>query len=102
GARVFSADAPTRLYTQAVASRAADRLRARGVDVRRGGGDRAGTLARVLRELGRDGMLGVLLEGGGRIAARALREGLVDRVVLHVAPKLVGGDGRPALGSLGV
>lgn len=99
--RVFSG-APTRLYTRADGSRAAERLRARGVDVRRGGGDRPGTLARVLGELGAEGFLSVLLEGGGTLAARALGEGLVDRVIVHLAPKLVGGDGRAALASLGV
>jgi len=31
-----------------------------------------------------------------------LREGLVDEVHWFAAPKLLGGDGRPALGSLGV
>jgi diaminohydroxyphosphoribosylaminopyrimidine deaminase / 5-amino-6-(5-phosphoribosylamino)uracil reductase len=100
--RVFSGAAPTRLYTADVGSPAAARLRERGVDVRRGGGDRPGTLGRVLADLGGEGFLGVLLEGGGTLAARALREGLVDRVILHLAPKLVGGDGRAALASLGV
>jgi diaminohydroxyphosphoribosylaminopyrimidine deaminase/5-amino-6-(5-phosphoribosylamino)uracil reductase len=44
----------------------------------------------------------VLVEGGGRLAAALLREGLVDEVHWFAAPKLLGGDGRPALGSLGV
>jgi diaminohydroxyphosphoribosylaminopyrimidine deaminase/5-amino-6-(5-phosphoribosylamino)uracil reductase len=46
--------------------------------------------------------MGVLVEGGGGVAARALREGVVDRVILFVAPKLVGGDGLPAIDGLGV
>jgi len=101
-ARVFSKPERTRLYTLADSSPKAERLRRRGVVVRRGAGDRPGSLGRVLRDLARSGVKSVLIEGGGRVAARALREGLVDRLAMFVALKLVGGDGRAALGSLGV
>jgi diaminohydroxyphosphoribosylaminopyrimidine deaminase/5-amino-6-(5-phosphoribosylamino)uracil reductase len=102
-ARVFRvAPKRTRLYTTAETSAKAARLRRRGVEVRRGGGDRAGALRRVLEDLGRCGVKSVMIEGGGRVAARALREGLVDRVTLFFAPKLLGGDGRPMVGALGL
>jgi len=42
----------------------------------------------------------VLLEGGGRVAASFLAAGLVDEVVLHVAPRVFGADGVPAFGPL--
>jgi len=42
------------------------------------------------------------LEGGGTVAAEALRARAVDRVVLFLAPALLGGDGVPAIGQLGV
>jgi diaminohydroxyphosphoribosylaminopyrimidine deaminase/5-amino-6-(5-phosphoribosylamino)uracil reductase len=57
-------------------------------------------LERVLSLLGRSGLTEVLVEGGGRLAAALLREGLVDEVHWFAAPKLLGGDGRPALGPL--
>lgn len=59
-------------------------------------------LRRGLAELGSRGLAEVLVEGGGDIAATLLREGLVDELHWFVAPRLVGGDGWPALGSLGV
>jgi diaminohydroxyphosphoribosylaminopyrimidine deaminase/5-amino-6-(5-phosphoribosylamino)uracil reductase len=44
----------------------------------------------------------LLVEGGGGLAAALLRAGLVDRVHFYSAPLLIGGDGLPVLGSLGV
>lgn len=52
--------------------------------------------ARVLEELGRRGLGSVLVEGGGVLAGRLLKEELVDRIYLIVAPILLGGDGVPA------
>ncbi len=101
-ARVFDGAAPTRLYTRSPDAAKAKRLRARGTDVRRGGRDRPGSLRRVLRDLARDGVKSVLVEGGAGLAARALTDGVVDRLILFLAPKLVGGDGVPAVGPLGV
>jgi diaminohydroxyphosphoribosylaminopyrimidine deaminase/5-amino-6-(5-phosphoribosylamino)uracil reductase len=43
-----------------------------------------------------------LIEGGGVLAARALGGRLVDRIALFIAPKLIGGDGRPMVGALGI
>ncbi len=43
----------------------------------------------------------LLLEGGPTLAAAFLREGLVDEVVLHLAPKLLGA-GAPLVGDLGI
>jgi diaminohydroxyphosphoribosylaminopyrimidine deaminase/5-amino-6-(5-phosphoribosylamino)uracil reductase len=34
----------------------------------------------------------LLIEGGGRVAGSALRQGIVDRVVLFYGPKIYGGD----------
>ncbi len=59
-------------------------------------------LRTLLRRLAGRGVSSVLLEGGADLASTALREGVVHRVALFVAPMLVGGDGRPMLGSLGV
>jgi diaminohydroxyphosphoribosylaminopyrimidine deaminase / 5-amino-6-(5-phosphoribosylamino)uracil reductase len=59
-------------------------------------------LRSLLRRLAGRGVSSVLLEGGGDLAAAALRERVVDRVACFLAPKLIGGDGRAMLGSLGV
>lgn len=59
-------------------------------------------LGGLLARLGERGLRSVLLEGGAKLAAAALREGVVDRLFVFLAPKLIGGDGVPMLGPLGV
>src|SRR3990170_1760168 len=44
----------------------------------------------VLRELGKRGVTSVLIEGGARVAASALKEGAVDKAIFIVAPKIIG------------
>jgi diaminohydroxyphosphoribosylaminopyrimidine deaminase/5-amino-6-(5-phosphoribosylamino)uracil reductase len=52
-------------------------------------------LAAMMAELGRRGLQSILLEGGAHLNGAALRAGLVDRVMIFIAPKLLGGgDGR--------
>ena len=57
---------------------------------------------RVLRALGRRGLCSVLVEGGATVAAAAIAAGGVDRLLAFYAPTLIGADGRPMLGALGV
>ena len=53
----------------------------------------------LLDDLGRRGIVELLIEGGGTLAASALRAGIVDEAVFFVAPKILGGRGsRPAVG----
>lgn len=59
-------------------------------------------LASALATLGQRGLTRLLVEGGGRLAAALLRAGLVDRLVWLHAPSLLGGDGLPAVGALGL
>ncbi|MGM0577481.1 MAG: bifunctional diaminohydroxyphosphoribosylaminopyrimidine deaminase/5-amino-6-(5-phosphoribosylamino)uracil reductase RibD [Myxococcota bacterium] len=44
----------------------------------------------------------VLVEGGSGLATALLRAGRVDRLITFLAPRLMGSDGVPAVGSLGV
>ncbi len=50
-----------------------------------------GDLTQVLKELGEDGVLQILVEGGAAVASAFHRAGLVDRYVIYVAPALWGG-----------
>lgn len=59
--------------------------------VRVGLGEGGLDLAAVLGELDRRGVHNLLVEGGGRLARSLLDAGLVDRLVLFVAPKLLAG-----------
>jgi diaminohydroxyphosphoribosylaminopyrimidine deaminase / 5-amino-6-(5-phosphoribosylamino)uracil reductase len=66
-------------------------------------GERGGVdLPAALAHLHEDGVQAVLVEGGPTVAAGFLRERLVDRIVAHLAASLLGGDGRGAIGALGV
>ncbi len=62
----------------------------------------SGDLGAVLDELGRRGILQLLVEGGPTVAHAFHRAGLVDRYVLYVAPALLGGDdGAPVFAGRG-
>ncbi|MCP5365096.1 MAG: bifunctional diaminohydroxyphosphoribosylaminopyrimidine deaminase/5-amino-6-(5-phosphoribosylamino)uracil reductase RibD [Hyphomicrobiales bacterium] len=58
--------------------------------------------AAVARALGAAGLTRVLIEGGGQIAAAFLSAGLVDQVAWFHAPVLIGADGLPAVGVMGI
>lgn len=56
----------------------------------------------VLDELGRRGVRGVLVEGGGETVGRFVAAGLVDKLTLFYALKALGKGGTPLFGSLTV
>ncbi len=96
GARVLQGveQAPTVIATTKLASpRKVERLRKMGVQVLVL--PRTGTrvsLGACLQRLGHMGVTSMLVEGGGELHAAFLREGLVKRVCLYVAPALLGGQ----------
>ena len=59
-------------------------------------------LAKTLQALAGLGLTRVLVEGGGRLAAGLLKAGLVDELYWFRTPKIIGGDGRPAVADLGL
>jgi diaminohydroxyphosphoribosylaminopyrimidine deaminase/5-amino-6-(5-phosphoribosylamino)uracil reductase len=81
------------MTTTRAPKRRVDRLRSRRVSVlvvpARSG---RVSLGACLDQLGQLGITGLLIEGGGEVNACALREGLVNRVMLYVAPSLLGGQ----------
>jgi diaminohydroxyphosphoribosylaminopyrimidine deaminase/5-amino-6-(5-phosphoribosylamino)uracil reductase len=62
--------------------------------------DGALPLKAVLKSLAGLNILSVLVEGGQRVFTQFLDEGLVDRLLVFVAPKIYGCDGVPAFGHL--
>lgn len=58
-------------------------------------------VAAVLAGLHERGVRSVLLEGGARVAASCIAADLVDEVVAHIAPALLGA-GAPVLGDAGI
>lgn len=79
----------------------AQRRAARVIEVPRGRSGRI-DLVVALRRLAEAGLTTVLVEGGGQLAAALLRADLVDEVHWFLAPRLIGDDGRPALGMLAI
>ncbi|VGO15202.1 Riboflavin biosynthesis protein RibD [Pontiella desulfatans] len=63
---------------------------------------RYGALVGVLKELAEEhSVMHVLCEGGGKLAARLIEDGLVDEFVFFIAPKLMGADGLPNFAQTG-
>lgn len=67
------------------------------------GSPRRVSLERLMEKLGKLGFLSVMVEGGAEINASALREGIVDKILLFLAPMLIGGKSTPtAVGGDGI
>ncbi len=100
--RMFTVRSPAPALVATLAPEGEDRPRGRpGVEVIRCRA-RAGRvdLEDLLRRLAGRGVAHLLVEGGAEVHAAFLAARLVDRVLLHVAPKLLGG-GKDWLGGAG-
>jgi diaminohydroxyphosphoribosylaminopyrimidine deaminase/5-amino-6-(5-phosphoribosylamino)uracil reductase len=58
--------------------------------------------AAALAALGEAGVTRLMVEGGAQVSTALLRAGLVDQICWFRAPTLIGGDGLPPFGDLGV
>ncbi len=78
-------------------------LTARGAKILRVG-ERNGKISwnALLKRLARLEIQSVLIEGGAATAASALKEKVVDKVLFFYAPKIIGGDGRVMIETLGI
>ncbi|HEX2932220.1 MAG TPA: bifunctional diaminohydroxyphosphoribosylaminopyrimidine deaminase/5-amino-6-(5-phosphoribosylamino)uracil reductase RibD [Candidatus Binatia bacterium] len=56
----------------------------------------------LLRKLASAEIVSVMIEGGATVAASALREKIVDKIIFFYAPKVLGGDGLGMIGGLGI
>ena len=100
-ARLFDSEGEVWIVTGT--SKGGDSLRARGATiieffVRENGID----MAEALKTLAQRGVGHLLVEGGGKLAASLLREGLVDRLAWFYGPLFLGAEGRPCVGDLGL
>ena len=50
----------------------------------------------------KNGITSVLIEGGSKVAASAIKSGIVDKIVFFYAPKIVGGAGLSMIDNLGI
>ncbi len=73
-----------------------------GVDVWQCGTSTRVDCAALLRRAEAEGIRSLFLEGGGTLAASFIRANLVDEILWFRAPILIGSEGLPALGGLGL
>lgn len=91
GSKVFSLPPDTIIVTRtAGSSRKKTLLRKMGVMILEHEGERA-DLAALMQQIGKQGIVSVLVEGGSSLNASALESGIVDKVMFFVAPKIIGG-----------
>lgn len=88
-ARVLCTPPETIIVTRADNSKSRD-LESSGIKMLRFEGDF--DMRWLVRELGGMGMTSVLIEAGSTLNGHALLEGIVDRVMFFVAPKIIGGS----------
>ncbi len=90
-AKVLNSAARTLIVTTTQASQAKiQAVREKGTDVLIYDGQRP-PLPWLLRDLADQGVLSVLVEGGGTVHAAVLEEGLADKIVAFVSPSILGG-----------
>jgi diaminohydroxyphosphoribosylaminopyrimidine deaminase/5-amino-6-(5-phosphoribosylamino)uracil reductase len=92
------------LCTRAASGARRDALREAGVEVIEveAAHDGRVDVVAAAQALGQRGLTRVLVEGGGEVAAAFLKAGLIDRITSYRAGLILGGDGRSAVGALGL
>lgn len=75
-----------------------NRLRKKGVEVHVVGAsmDRI-SLKKLIKILGENEISSLMIEGGSGLSASALQAGIVDKVVLFLAPMIIGGETAPGM-----
>ncbi len=96
-------DGKTIIATSKLASASkAARLRELGATVIVAG-DNEVDMKQLISGLGMMGMKRILIEGGSELNAVAIGAGIVSRLYLFIAPKIIGGrDAKPVIGGIGI
>ncbi len=82
----------------AEAGKKKDILLSRGIQIIEFGEEKV-DMRWLMRELGKRGIISVLIEGGSSLNSYCLESGIVDKVMFFIAPKIIGGKGSfPAVG----
>ena len=58
-------------------------------------------LKQLMEELGKREITSVMIEGGTEVNSSAIKAGIVDKIVIFAAPKIIG-SGKGAIGNLGI
>lgn len=94
---------PTYIYTKSFGEERAAEYLQKGVRLiaDKSAGDKT-DLNYLMEYLGKMNIDSVLIEGGAGLNASALKAGIVNRLQIYIAPKLIGGDGKGFAESLGI
>ncbi len=84
------------LTTNRASEERAEKLTQLGVRIIRAGSAEQVDLAAAMKQLGELEISSILLEGGGRLSGAMLEAGLIDKVILYLAPIIVGGRDAPS------
>lgn len=99
-------EADTTIFTaEAVDRKKAEQLRERGVSIHSVAYDQHGRLdlRQIFEHLGKRNILSVLLEGGAKLNGSAFLSRLVDKVLVFIAPMIIGGkDARSPVEGSGI
>lgn len=79
-------------------------LKEKGVDVLIiEGSEEKVNLIKLMKELGKREITSVMLEGGSELNSSAIEDGIVDKVMFFIAPRIIGGkDSVPSIGGKGI
>lgn len=98
-AKVVSAEAPTLIaVTQSAPPERMSMLEAAGAQVEvLPAGEGGVSVKALVTRLAERGIVSLLLEGGGTLGGAFASAGVIDRYVVYLAPKLIGGEGTTGL-----
>ncbi len=55
----------------------------------------------LMKQLGKHEIMSIMMEGGSQLNSSAIKDGIVDKVIIFTAPKIIG-NGIGAIGNLGI
>ena len=55
----------------------------------------------LMKQLGKHEIMGIMIEGGSELNSTAIKDGIVDKLLVFTAPKIIG-NGLGAIGNLGI
>ena len=94
---------PTIIATVSENKEKANELQKLGIEIIKTSADNGRVdLKDLMQKLGERQIDSVLIEGGGSIHASALKAGLVNKLQIYIAPKIIGGDGKNAVAEMGI
>ncbi|MBI3398384.1 MAG: bifunctional diaminohydroxyphosphoribosylaminopyrimidine deaminase/5-amino-6-(5-phosphoribosylamino)uracil reductase RibD [Deltaproteobacteria bacterium] len=56
----------------------------------------------LVKKLGKREITNLIIEGGSTLAGSAMKQGIVDKIAIFFAPKILGKEGLPMIGGLGI